>query len=841
MKSGKLSIIIQVIFTSITFTQTYIPPGDVAGTWFLSNSPYYIQGDITIPNDSTLIIEPGVLVEFQGYYALNVQGQLKAVGDEALNITFTVNDTTGFYNPNTTLGGWNGIQFIDTPNENDTSIISYCTIQFGKAVGSNPPVNTGGAIFISNFNKIVISNSLISYNSAGGTNSPTGGGIGLQFASITLNDNEISHNYALDGGGIQAWESDLVFKNNNIVFNTADQTGGGIWIGGESNSEFSEDIISNNTAGGNGGGANFSGCGVQSYLCDISDNSSAGTGGGINAYSSVLEINNTNFERDTSFIFGGAIESYNSSIIINGCNLIDNGTGIRGGGIHSTYDTLYVSNTTFERDTSNIFGGAIATENTEIFLSDCILIDNRAGVLGGGIHSDYSNLIISNTSFERDTSGYSGGGVFTWLCDSQVNNCDFIENSVVNGGGAISSSNSDLLMDSCWFYQNSAQNQGGALEYIADTSGFVSVSQLKISNSTFEENSASTRCGAALIEQYNSNEPLANVSINNCEFKNNDALRVGALRLGNISNFILSNSTFIGNTVTQHTAACTFALYTSGYVYNCVFADNVASGGTSGGAGVSNNSNVGFMNCTFVNNTSGSGGGLQLRQDGIAIVTNSIFWGNYPDQISLDAINDTSTCILYSNYNDIQYGVDSIHINDTISVVNWGVGNIDAEPLFADTLNNDFHLQDLSPCIANGIDSIEIAGFWHYSPLKDIEGNPRPNPAGTMPDMGAYESEFPVRVGDENLGLPKEYTLYQNYPNPFNPSTTIKWEMPEPGLVTLIVYDVLGRKLTMLVNEELSAGKHEVVFDASRFSSGIYFYQLKVGEFIQIKKMILIK
>jgi hypothetical protein len=73
--------------------------------------------------------------------------------------------------------------------------------------------------------------------------------------------------------------------------------------------------------------------------------------------------------------------------------------------------------------------------------------------------------------------------------------------------------------------------------------------------------------------------------------------------------------------------------------------------------------------------------------------------------------------------------------------------------------------------------------------------------------------------------------------------------MPEPGLVTLIVYDVLGRKLTMLVNEELSAGKHEVVFDASRFSSGIYFYQLRAVDpstnsgqsFIQTKKMILLK
>jgi hypothetical protein len=83
--------------------------------------------------------------------------------------------------------------------------------------------------------------------------------------------------------------------------------------------------------------------------------------------------------------------------------------------------------------------------------------------------------------------------------------------------------------------------------------------------------------------------------------------------------------------------------------------------------------------------------------------------------------------------------------------------------------------------------------------------------------------------------------LRQNYPNPFNPTTTIKWQLPEAGLVTLKIYDVLGREVTTLVNEELNAGKHETVFDASRFSSGVYFYRIKVKEFIQTKKMIVMK
>jgi hypothetical protein len=97
----------------------------------------------------------------------------------------------------------------------------------------------------------------------------------------------------------------------------------------------------------------------------------------------------------------------------------------------------------------------------------------------------------------------------------------------------------------------------------------------------------------------------------------------------------------------------------------------------------------------------------------------------------------------------------------------------------------------------------------------------------------------PVRE-DVNTTV-NNYSMYQNYPNPFNPSTTISWQQPEAGIVTLKIYDVLGREVTTLLNEELTAGKHEVIFDASRFSSGVYFYQVQAGKFLETKKMILIK
>jgi hypothetical protein len=87
----------------------------------------------------------------------------------------------------------------------------------------------------------------------------------------------------------------------------------------------------------------------------------------------------------------------------------------------------------------------------------------------------------------------------------------------------------------------------------------------------------------------------------------------------------------------------------------------------------------------------------------------------------------------------------------------------------------------------------------------------------------------------------QKFSLNQNYPNPFNPSTIIKYEIPELSFVTIKVFDVLGNEITTLVNEEKTIGNYEVEFDATNFPSGIYFYKLQSGPFVESKKMILLK
>lgn len=92
-----------------------------------------------------------------------------------------------------------------------------------------------------------------------------------------------------------------------------------------------------------------------------------------------------------------------------------------------------------------------------------------------------------------------------------------------------------------------------------------------------------------------------------------------------------------------------------------------------------------------------------------------------------------------------------------------------------------------------------------------------------------------------NTNIPDEYALLQNYPNPFNPSTTIRFALPSAGEVRLVLYDLLGRQVATLIAEHRQAGYHDVVFDGGQLSSGVYIYQIRAGDFVETKRLMLIK
>ncbi|MCH8035071.1 MAG: T9SS type A sorting domain-containing protein [Bacteroidetes bacterium] len=111
--------------------------------------------------------------------------------------------------------------------------------------------------------------------------------------------------------------------------------------------------------------------------------------------------------------------------------------------------------------------------------------------------------------------------------------------------------------------------------------------------------------------------------------------------------------------------------------------------------------------------------------------------------------------------------------------------------------------------------------------------------------QGIYKSSLLTNVKDKVEKIIENFSLSQNYPNPFNPITTISYRVPETSFITIKVYDVLGNEIATLVNEEKQAGSYEVEFQSAtgswQLTSGMYFYQLKVGNYVETKKMVLLK
>jgi len=117
----------------------------------------------------------------------------------------------------------------------------------------------------------------------------------------------------------------------------------------------------------------------------------------------------------------------------------------------------------------------------------------------------------------------------------------------------------------------------------------------------------------------------------------------------------------------------------------------------------------------------------------------------------------------------------------------------------------------------------------------DNRGGGAPGHRQWLNKLGRYHS------GCEQIAIIPDDLFFINYPNPFNPNTVIRFELPTPTQVRLSVYDLMGREVSVLVNQRRDAGVHQVRFDGSNFASGVYFYRLQTGEFLQTRKFLLLR
>jgi predicted outer membrane repeat protein len=397
-------------------SQTAVPGGNVSGTWTLAGSPYQVQGSVQILNGSTLTIQPGVTVEFQGTYKMIVSGCLLAIGTITDTIIFTATNTTN---------GWRGIDFPTTATTNDTTKISYCKIEYGIATGTTPD-NMGGALYFNTFSKAIVSHSRIVNNSA-----------------ISL------------GGAIYCYLSSPIFENNTITNNSVTSgDGGAAFIGGQCSPRFSNNIVSYNTSSSDGGAFSI----ANNYCTPTIDNNTityntGSWGGGIHVTASNCDpiISNNNISYNTATSVGGGIVCYfgvgNNCIISN--NVISNNVGnSSGGGIwcnNSSKPTI-----SYNKICNNSLSSASGT--------------------GGGISCTVGSHAKLNNNTIVNNSAFSGGGIYTSNCTLSVVNVTIANNSATNGGGMYCTSNSDGTLRNTILWGNTASGSGNQVYAFDDNS-----------------------------------------------------------------------------------------------------------------------------------------------------------------------------------------------------------------------------------------------------------------------------------------------------------------------------------------------------------------------------------
>ena len=317
---------------------TRVMTGGVFGNWTRENSPYVIEGDVSVPAGQSLEINEGVVVYFTGHYTFTVNGELTADVKHPRRLRLHRNDedlilfTTDLaVNPS----GWGGLRFINA----EESSLADCIIEFGRAMGEDAE-RQGGAIFLANS--------------------------GLSLANCTIRKNMS----AGPGGAIAALGSEVSIANCEISDNTAGENGGVIFAAG------SDLSLANVSISENSGGALhvIDGTGLSLANCSISGNRGGGAqGGGISASRAEISVANCSINGNEN---GGIALLAKSELSVANCSILRNRGASQGGGIYCSGSEASLTNCSIN---DNSAGGIYAVDNSELDLTNCSVRNNEGG------------------------------------------------------------------------------------------------------------------------------------------------------------------------------------------------------------------------------------------------------------------------------------------------------------------------------------------------------------------------------------------------------------------------------------------------------------------------------
>ncbi|MCP4631494.1 MAG: T9SS type A sorting domain-containing protein [candidate division Zixibacteria bacterium] len=766
------------------------------------------QGIDASVNGDTILVQPETYFENINFNGHNIL---------LCSMYLPTGDTTHIYN--TIIdGSSSGTVVTFNSGEDTTAVICGFTIQRGYhnydhgggiycSDSSNPVISYniikannvgwyGGGIYCTNSDPIIKANRIKS-----NTSKNLGGGIYLNSSNALIENNIISGNYALEedpddesgaGGGIYCSYSTPVISgnyiNNNMALGQEEGGGAGIYC------DYSDAIITENTITDNkafgtdaeGGGIKCSRCNPTISYNDIIGNSSEYEGGGIDLYHADPDINNNNINDNSAFI---------------------------GGGIACSNSEPTISYNTIDGDSAEWFGGGISLRmysHADVNNND--IIDNY-GDEGGGIGCDRSHPEISNNKINKNTAGWAGGIYINRDSYPQVTSNTITENYGRLGGGINCIDGGGTLKGN--LISNNDCNFGGGI-YCRPDSTFLLINNTIVENTAVYDGGGIRAIGSKTF-------------IKNCIFWNNSADSVPEILADTIE---VSYSDVKGG-FEGRANIDTDPLFVGGDPYD--------------------------FSLTSASSCINSGDSYTQRDPDSSITDMGAYHFNHvPPVVHIRMVPDSTEIVIPSTGGSFTFhGIMMSTVNYQASGDVWVMLTLPDSNSYG-PLNlwysipvAPYEFIDYYPSVQN-VPSYAPPGEYIFHVYCGIY----PNYITDSDSFYFTKSEFisiATNVHDWNLSgwnvegqsveetTPSKTILSGCFPNPFNAVTTISFELSEATNTKLEIYNLIGQKVSTLINGYKPAGNQSVVWDASDYSSGIYFYKLTAGDISSTKRMTFLK
>ncbi|MCX6601872.1 MAG: T9SS type A sorting domain-containing protein [bacterium] len=461
--------------------------------------------------------------------------------------------------------------------------------------------------------------------------------------------------------------------------------------------------------------------------------------------------------------------------------LSGNLSGILGPGDFDVVDTIRVD----VGDSLRIVAG------TRLYFRDGIPLIVEGQVAAQGTEQDSILLSCRESSWSGAVFGGSAAAGQFVYCVVERAAYGYVPGTA--GGGAVTTRYGNLVMSHCDVRYNAANYPGAGIYCESGT--------LMLTESQFFGNTGSYEGYGAAVYGYG---PA--ITITSCTFDSN------------------TSGIYVGGP-NAYVARCTFARTRNGYAIYChsgVYEECLVQE-PAGWTAVACSGVAEMRRCTIRGGMACSDSG-RVSSSIIAFADDYYRPGVYFYTASGPRVEH---CCIYGNAGgnfsgNVPAGMGVVALTNANGDSCDTYYNIFLDPQFADTAEGDYHLTLGSPCIDAGDPGLPY------------------DPDGTAADMGAfYFNQLAVRENGRIAMRP--YALAQNYPNPFNAQTRIAFDLARAGEVTLEVFDITGRLVRTLVDRRMAAGAHEVTLDAPGLPSGFYFARMEAPEFVQTRKMVLLK